>query len=183
MATVRIYAGNSPEVSHVELQDRLETTKNSKSIASAVPTGPFTTHRDVYVFAVSVGIAAGSPTPVEDMPPTSAGDREIKAETLLEAPGARELVTLMAVVPEMTVDDESDPEDELRQRIELLADPDLSTRLKLLDRYAHAGFEIIRSHEKGTVRDALLALLSVVEGPLVDAAESPEIDPVAYFLT
>ena len=183
MATIRIYTGTSPEVSHVELQNRLETTKNSKSIASAVPTGPFTTHRDVYVFAASVGLAAGSPTPVEDMPSTSEGDREIKAETFLEAPGARELVTLMAVVPDMTVGSESEPNDELRQRIGLLADPDLSARLKLLDRYAHAGFEIIRSHEKGTVRDALLALLSVVEIPSADVAESPEIDPVAYFLT
>jgi len=187
MASVRIYGDSDVSKSHVALMERLETNTNVKvrNTASAFPTGPFATHRDVYVFAASVALAAGSPTPAEDMPSTSKADLPIKDEIFREAPGADELVTLMAIVADAPIPSSAaaTPTDELRARVELIASDDLAERLKLLDRYAHAGFEIIRGNDKGNPRDALLAVLASVDLPSVQEFEPIDIDPVTYFLT
>ena len=185
MASVRIYAGTELSRSHVALMERLETNTNVKvkGTASAFPTGPFSTHRDVYVFAASVGLAAGEPVPVSDLPPTSKQDTTIHEDIFRSAPGAKELITLMVVVADASSPDGSDASEDLRSRVEMLADADLTDRLKLLDRFAYAGFEIIRDNDKGNPRDALLGVLASVDLPPVDEFQEIDIDPLTYFLT
>lgn len=185
MAVVRIFAGKDDERNHVSLMERLETNYNVKlrDTGSAFPTGPFSTHRDVYVFAASLGITSGEASPKDKMPPTSSNDITIKESIFREAPGAEELITLMALVSDSPIPISNDATDELRHRVELIAETDLTQRFDLLDRYAYAGFEIIRRHFHGAPRDALLAVLASVRlEEQIDEVGSTEIDPIAYFL-
>lgn len=178
MASVRIYPKHAPLVA------RLVTSANTRSAAGAAATGPFQTLREAYVFAASLGIAAGTATDPSVMEKfKESPGHAISENVFFVADGAEELVTLMAMLPDGTDTEVTD--ELLTSRVGDLGKEDYTERFELLDRYAYAGFDAI-AREDGDVpvRDTMLACLATIKPVVHGEAELGDIDAVeAYLLT
>ena len=178
MAYVRIYPPHAP------LAARLITSANTRSAAGAAATGPFGKLREAYVFAASLGIAAGTASDPSTMGKfKESSGHAIKEDIFLNSPGATELVTLMALLPDGAHTEVTD--ELLKGRVLELGKTDYIERLEMLDRYAHAGFQIIADEDGDLpVRDTLLACLAKTKPEAHGDVDLAEIDAVeAYLLT
>ncbi len=177
MASVRIYPKHAPLVA------RLVTSANTRSAAGAAATGPFQTLREAYVFAASIGIAAGTATDPSVMEKFKEESGHAISERILVADGAEELVTLMAMLPGGTDTEVTD--ELLTNRVGDLGNEDYTERFELLDRYAYAGLDAIAGEDGDLpVRDTLLACLAAIKPEIHGEAELGDIDAVeAYLLT
>jgi hypothetical protein len=172
---------------HPEHRDVLDGLISSGKVASqlgATATGPFKEQRDAYVFAASIGIALGKPTPESEMPKSKKKETiGIRDSVLFGAEGARELSLTAVLLQDLGTDDKS--EQGLRAQLEQIAEPDLSVRLALLDRYAYTGFGWLADYMKdaGTIRELVMEAIDKVVG--VDLSPEDFLigdDPLAGFL-
>ena len=176
MASIRIYPKHAP------LAARLVTSANVRSAAAAAATGPFGTLREVYVFAASVGFAAGAAAETSAMEKFKDSDgHAIKEEIFFKADGAMELLTLVTMLPNGVSTEVND--NRLQERVSELSDDDFAARFEVLDRYAYAGFEII-AEEDGDVpeRDILLACLAKIKPEPHGELELEDVDAVEAYL-
>jgi hypothetical protein len=176
MASVKIYPSHAPLVA------RLVTSANTRSAAAAAATGPFQTLREAYIFAASLGIAAGTAIDAGAMEKFKEGPgHAISENVFFVANGAEELVTLMAMLPEGTDTEVTD--DLLTGRIGELGNEDYTERFESLDRYAYAGFEIIAGEDGDLlVRDTLLACLAKIKPEAHGEGVLADIDAVEAYL-
>ncbi|MGW4014768.1 hypothetical protein ACWECW_00505 [Rhodococcus ruber] len=167
MANVTIY----PE--HRNILDALISTGKTSSVAAATRTGPFSAQRDAYVFAASIALALGLPQEEADMPRSRKETTTIRDSVFLGADGAEALTFTVSFIEEYA--DES-INDGLSRQLNSLTEDLLQDRLTQLDRYAYAGFEWLRKHQRdeSSVRDLILSTLnevSCVESAPPDSAE------------
>jgi hypothetical protein len=157
MANVYVY----PE--HRDVLDGLISSGKVGSQLGATATGPFREQRDAYVFAASIGIALGKPTPEEDLPKSRGRDTiSIRDSVFFGADGAKEL-SLTAVLLQ-GLEDADETELSLRRQLDDIAAGDLTLRFALLDRYAYSGFAWLRKYMKdaGTIRDLVMEAIDKV---------------------
>lgn len=169
MAQVTVY----PE--HREILDGLISSGKVASQMGATATGPFKEQRDAYVFAASIGLALGQPTPEAQMPKAKKKDTiSIRDSVLFGADGAKELSLTAVLLQEL--DDSDNPESGLRVQLDDIADPDFATRFALLDRYAYAGFSWLAGYMKdvGTIRELVMEA--------IDKVVSVDLDPEDYLV-
>lgn len=166
MASVNIYA------EHREVLDGLISSAKVGSQLGAVATGPFKDQRDAYVFAASIGIALGKPTPVADMPKSKKKETiAIRDSVLFGAEGAKEVSITAVLLQEL--DDADSTEAGLRTQLDQIADGDLAARFAILDRYAYSGFTWLATYVKdaGTIRELVMEAIDKVIGVDLDPEE------------
>ena len=177
MASVHIYK------EHQDILNGLITSNKVGSTLGATETGPFKENRDAYVFAASIGLALGSPTPVDQMPKSKAKGLAIRDSVFLGSKGAEELSLTVTLVQELNMDD--DAETALKEQLETLTDGDHTARFAILDRYAHAGFAWLDSYQGDTasIRDLVLEAIDTVAGTDYDPEDFlGASDPLGSFL-
>lgn len=156
MANVTIYD------EHRDILDALITSGKVSSIAGATKTGPFKEMRDAYVYAVSIALALNKPTPLDKMPTSKKDNTSIRDSVFLGAGGATEVALAVALV----VETEHDTiEQSLAHQLDLISEQQLSERLALLDRFAHAGFSWLskRRADESNVRDLMLTAIDEID--------------------
>ncbi|WP_338767815.1 hypothetical protein V7968_02375 [Nocardia vulneris] len=156
MANVNIYSV------HTNILDTLVATGKAKSVAAATKTGPFSEMRDAYVFAASIAVAMNQPTPSDKMPSSKKDAIAIQDRVFIGAEGAVELAAAVALT---SADYDEISREMLHIQLELLSEEKKGERMALLDRYAHAGFEWLKQHERDEsgVRDLILSAIENVE--------------------
>ena len=150
---------------HVKILNELLSTARTRSVEAGAETGPFQDIRSAYVFAASLGLALGEPTPKSEMPENKKQGREIADHTFFGTRGAKEVSLVAALVVDLDIDD---VKSELRRRLELIGDGGLGDRLAILDRYAHAGFKWLDSHrdDEDSVRSLIFRAISEIQPAL-----------------
>jgi dnd system-associated protein 4 len=122
-------------------------------------TGPFTSYRQVLVFAAALGFNKGQRKPFER------SGEQVLLDNLLGAEGAEAVVNMIAVA---SVDD-----------VNVLQPDDWDARLRPFEEYAHGGLEIIDqmlAHSTRRASDVLRDL--VFEARQATPTPEPDIDAV-----
>jgi len=178
MANVYIYA------EHREILDDLITSNKVASQLGATATGPFKEQRDAYVFAASMGMALGGPTPETSMPRSKKGAIDIRDNVFWGSKGARELAVTAVLL--QSQGDRGTSDAGLRGQLEEIAnESDAGPRLALLDRYAFAGFSWLKERKKdlSTTRDLVMEAIDKIASVEIGNGSPPAInDPLANLL-
>lgn len=169
MAGVNIYR------EHRAILDELLTSRNTRSVAAAVDTGPFTEQRDVYIFAASIGIAIGQPADAAAMPTDREDITLIRDNVFFAAKGSLELCHVVGLIQETP---SKEAHEALSRQITLISKQNTVEQLEILDRYAYAGFEWLRVNrtDEACVRDLVFSSIEQIrvsgdgtgEGTLID---------------
>ena len=176
MAYVYIYP------KHRSVLDGLITSSKVSSQLGAIATGPFKDQRDAYVFAASIGLALGTPTPETSMPKSKTDSISIKDSVFLGAAGATELSLVAPLLRGLSDDD--DTENALRMQLKAVADRDDTARFALLDRYAYAGFCWLddSANDTATVRELVMEAIDKIIATDIDVNDLIIDDPLTGFL-
>jgi hypothetical protein len=147
---------------HQALLDSLVATSKAKSVAAGTKTGPFREMREAYVFAASLALALNQPAPADQLPASKKDATPIQDRVFFGAEGAPELAATVVLTSAIGGDVAREA---LRSQLDMLSEQKMAERLALLDRFAYAGFEWLREHQKDEsgVRDLVLSAIDSVD--------------------